>query len=319
MLASGNRALGAGFRHGDRVTVRSAGEVLATLDSDGKLEGMPFLPEMAPSCGKTFSVHRRAEKTCVEGIGVRGLANVVLLEGLRCDGSAHDGCQRGCLLFWKDAWLKPAAGGSPPSRTAEAAPAESAPCGDGDAAVAALRGLPTTKEGRFYCQSTELAGATSDALPGRLRYHLRNLWTGETSPRRFARFLRMSLLNHLWRRLHGRTFQQLTGQQARTQSQELDLRPGEIVEIKSSAEIRATLDAQGRNRGLRFEPEMVYYCGRRFRVAEPVRKIISERNGKMLELADTVRLEGLVCDGLCYGDCPRANHFFWREIWLRRV
>ena len=27
---------------------------------------------------------------------------------VRCDGSAHDGCQAGCLLFWKLAWLKAA-------------------------------------------------------------------------------------------------------------------------------------------------------------------------------------------------------------------
>ena len=27
------------------------------------------------------------------------------LEDLRCDGSAHGGCQAGCLLYWKEAWL----------------------------------------------------------------------------------------------------------------------------------------------------------------------------------------------------------------------
>ena len=31
----------------------------------------------------------------------------------RCDGSAHGGCQASCLLFWKDAWLKPVSESSP--------------------------------------------------------------------------------------------------------------------------------------------------------------------------------------------------------------
>ena len=98
----------AGFRHGDMVTVRSLEEILATLDADAKFEGLPFMPEMAPYCGRTFKVFRRADKTCVEGIGIRSMRDTVFLEGLRCNGSLHDGCQRGCLFFWKNAWLKAA-------------------------------------------------------------------------------------------------------------------------------------------------------------------------------------------------------------------
>ena len=98
------------FRRGEVVSVRSLNEILATLDRDGKLEGLPFMPEMAQFCGATFTVHRRAEKTCVEGVGMRGLRGTVFLAGLRCDGSAHGGCERRCLLFWKEAWLKRADG-----------------------------------------------------------------------------------------------------------------------------------------------------------------------------------------------------------------
>ncbi len=36
----------------------------------------------------------------------RKLKNTVHLE-TRCDGEAHDGCQAGCLLYWKEDWLKP--------------------------------------------------------------------------------------------------------------------------------------------------------------------------------------------------------------------
>ena len=31
----------------------------------------------------------------------------VLLEGARCNGAAHDGCEAGCLIFWKEEWLNP--------------------------------------------------------------------------------------------------------------------------------------------------------------------------------------------------------------------
>ena len=32
--------------------------------------------------------------------------DTVYLEDLRCDGSGHDGCQAGCRIYWKDAWLR---------------------------------------------------------------------------------------------------------------------------------------------------------------------------------------------------------------------
>ena len=49
-------------------------------------------------------------------------------------------------------------------------------------------------------------------------------------------------------------------------SEVLGLQPGELVEIKSEEEIRRTLDATGKNRGLGFMPEMWPHCGRRGRV-----------------------------------------------------
>jgi hypothetical protein len=112
---------------------------------------------------------------------------------------------------------------------------------------------------------------------------------------------------------------QITGQQRTTLTEELNLQPGELVEVKGPAEIAATLDTQGRNRGLTFEREMALHCGRRYRVATPVCTIIAEESGKMTQLSNTVILEGLTCQGLCTRNCPRANHFYWREIWLRRA
>src|SRR5919106_4742833 len=38
------------LRRGDLVEVRPAGEILATLDEHGALDGPPFMPEMVPFC-----------------------------------------------------------------------------------------------------------------------------------------------------------------------------------------------------------------------------------------------------------------------------
>src|SRR5689334_5366490 len=88
------------------VQVRTREEILSTLDSRGQLEGLPFMPQMLQYCGKRFRVFKSAYKTCdtVNRTGVRRMPNTVHLE-LRCDGQAYGGCQDGCLLFWKEAWL----------------------------------------------------------------------------------------------------------------------------------------------------------------------------------------------------------------------
>src|SRR3954470_23041628 len=104
------------------VEVRSREEILATLDEHGCLEGMPFMPEMLPYCGKTLQVWKRAHKTCdtIYQSGARRLEHTVHLAEARsdgsakaaergcedgslvetrCDGSAHGGCEAACLLF----------------------------------------------------------------------------------------------------------------------------------------------------------------------------------------------------------------------------
>ena len=46
----------------------------------------------------------------------------------------------------------------------------------------------------------------------------------------------------------------------------LDLRPGDWVEVRSEQEILSTLDDGAALDGLVFMPEMLAFCGRRFRV-----------------------------------------------------
>jgi len=95
------------LRAGDWVEVKSKEEILVTLDKKGQLEKLPFMPQMFQYCGKRFKVYKSAHKTCDTVNPIRSLrvADVVHLD-LRCDGEAYGGCQAGCLIFWKTAWLK---------------------------------------------------------------------------------------------------------------------------------------------------------------------------------------------------------------------
>jgi hypothetical protein len=103
------------LRLGDWVEVESPDKILVSLDEQGCLEGLPFMPEMLKYCGQRFRVLKSSHKTCdtIHKTGLRRMENAVHLEGIRCDGEAHGGCQAGCLLFMKEAWLKPVAGPEP--------------------------------------------------------------------------------------------------------------------------------------------------------------------------------------------------------------
>ncbi len=149
------------YRVGDWVEVRGIEEILSTLDADGCLNGMPFMPEMAQFCGRRFQVHKSAHKGCdtVRPVRSRWFDDAVHLP-TRCDGEAHDGCQAGCLLYWKTAWLKPVDGPGDRQRPAMAAPQE---------VPIDLSGLRETTIARreagvpvFRCQATQLPHSSRD-------------------------------------------------------------------------------------------------------------------------------------------------------------
>ena len=100
----------------------------------------------------------------------------------------------------------------------------------------------------------------------------------------------------------------------------LHLHPGDWVEVKQFGEIFATLNGEGKLRGLAFTKEMMQYCGRRFRVLKRLEKIILESTGETRTIkTPTVILENVVCNGEAHGGCDRTCFCFWREAWLRRV
>jgi hypothetical protein len=320
------------FRAGDRVIVRSPAEILATLDADGTLDGLPFMPEMLEWCGKAFRVERRAEKTCVdvpppEYPNRRFAANdVVFLEELRCDGRSHDGCGRGCKIFWKEAWLRPedsaAASTQPLSQTGS------------DELLGRLR--TKVDEKRYFCQSTELFEST-EAFPGNksswmVRTMVREVRNGDRSVPEMLRFSALWLwqksLRTVLRLVNGD--RRLRGPHDRGPVMSTNLEPGERVRIKSRSELQATLDSKRTNRGLKVCQEMTRVCGAEAEVRERVGRIINERNGEMIELRNTVSLRNVRKNGstmddsqcLCAyepGDCPRGELMYWREIWLERA
>ena len=52
------------MRSGDVVRLRQPAEILATLDDQGTLDGVPFMPEMLQYFGRRFTVSTRVEKIC---------------------------------------------------------------------------------------------------------------------------------------------------------------------------------------------------------------------------------------------------------------
>jgi ferredoxin len=326
-----------GLRAGELVEVRSREEILVTLDEKGTLDALPFMPEMLKYCGQRFRVYKRADKTCdtIEACISRCMTNAVHLEGLRCDGGAHDGCQAGCFLFWKEAWLRRVGDDvrPPPLKSLTAAVASdrrpSAPPASCtvECLVRAARCINTSDphDVTYYCQATELNRATTLLQWWDIRQYIRDLRSGNVRPIEFIRTVSLAALNlvtrHVWRKQYPR----VRGGEGRTRTPaaHLHLRPGETVQVKSKHDIEATLDRNNRNRGLSFDREMVRYCGHQYRVLRRVERIVNERNGKMIRLSnDCVVLGGVTCRGSVSQNrlfCPRSIYPFWREIWLTRV
>jgi hypothetical protein len=100
----------------------------------------------------------------------------------------------------------------------------------------------------------------------------------------------------------------------------LNLRVGEMVEVRSEEEILATLDNNGERDALPFMPEMLQFCGKRFTVYKVANKLCDTmtRTG-MRRMRDAVHLTGVRCDGQAHGGCQTACLIYWKEAWLQRV
>lgn len=333
-------------RAGEWVEVKSKEAILASLDKDGNLDGMPFMPEMLKYCGQRFRVYKRAHKTCdysTGGMEARRLPDTVHLEGLRCTGEAHGGCQAECLLFWKEAWVRKVDGPSSTATSSDTGRASASGCTEADLYAATT--VSTEPEPIYSCQATRIPRFTSRLPPSEIDQYVEAYASGNFRIRDMPPPLLFRAYERLVRSRLGRTgipqgvydiFQQLRGGlpwpnrpgkipsgEKTPRGKPLNLQPGDLVRVKSFKQILQTVNREGLNRGLLFSQELVPYCGHVARVHSRVNRIIDEKNGRMLHFSnECITLEGVICQarynaGLAF--CPRANLPYWRELWLERV
>jgi len=342
---------------GDQVEVRTKAEILETLDEKGRLEELPFMPEMFQYCSQRFRVYKRAHKTCdfVTHTGSRRLSDCVHLEEIRCDGAAHGGCNAACLIFWKEAWLKrmPAENSRDDRETAvsidhtESLTPMNRTCSEED--VRRSTRAPGQKgdeaDPTYICQATHLPTYTQSLSPWDIRQYVEDYRSHNVPSvlsmvprflyRMFDNLINLGIgLGPLLRWLYD-GFQSVRGGLpypghagkiplgVKTPTQSLNLQIGEMVRVKDYHMILETIDTNCRNRGMSFSAEMVPYCGGVYRVRSLVDRIVNEQTGKMLHMKNgCVILDGVVCQAKYNRRmifCPRATFPYWREIWLERV
>jgi hypothetical protein len=301
------------LRPGDLVEVKTPYEIAHTLDAEGTVQQLPFMREMVEYCGRRFRVSRRVVKICASGMKtgstLRGFKtdDVVLLDKLRCSGADHDGCQKLCVILWREAWLRKVDEATPPS-----------PVQPTDREQLRARLKTMAGPNLYFCQASELLKATK-LLPKLEGYAtcIKDIRAGNCGPVEMARRIGIFLFWKVHRALLGPYAHRNSKS---TPTETLKLQAGELVEVKSMESIRETLDHTASNRGLWFSPNMRLLCGRQRRVERRIEKLIVDGSGEMRRLRNTVFLEGSLCScpHIAFGGCSRAEYVYWREIWLRR-
>ena len=316
----GNRGVGERpLRRGDVVALRSPREILETLDDAGSLDGLVFMPEMLGYFGRRFTVSTRVERACdtINYSGARRMPATVMLDDLRCDGGGHGGCQAGCRIYWKEAWLR-RAGDSGSTELAD------------DHSIDQLRAIAMKNSQRedvgggsevYRCQATDFLNASQRLGWWSVRSFFREVTTGNVTPWRFARVMSRLVVDEVGRRLRivqSKPFKHAGG--VNTREKPLGLNPGSRVRVRSAEEIAQTLDEGSRLRGLWFDREMVPYCGTSATVKARVERFVDETSGKMVELkSDCLILDGVTCKGYISDGrwfCCRGIYPWWREAWL---
>jgi hypothetical protein len=314
------------YRAGDLVRVRSAREILATLDSRGTCDELPFMPEMLPYVGKTFRVSVAVQKICwyTPESCSRRMQSTVILDQLRCSGEGHSGCAAECRLYWKEAWLRPA---TPDDADAdpEVEPDEIAELGRiSYANTREIRTFDGIDEEVYRCQYTDLVRASAPIGELEPSQYIGELRSRNIGVRRFVTVLLRAFWWRVSRRLLRRVpeMPKVAGSE-RIDGERLDLEVGELVEVRSLDEVGRTLNDQSRHRGLTWTQELTPRCGKRFRVRARVERLIDRETGRMIELKnDCIALDGVVCSGDRTPGawfCPADHYTLWREAWLRRV
>lgn len=331
------------LKAGEWVIVRSKEEILATLDKNGRLEELPFMPQMLQYCGQRLRVAKRAHKLCDTQFDTAGrtMKRAVLLEGLRCDGNDFGGCQLSCALIWKESWLKRA-------DDIQGVTLEGQGAGCTESELRAATALPPSQEApsrgpRYVCQATQMTAATDFVPFWSLRHFIEDYTSGNERIGTILGGIFVAVYWHItesglgfgsalrWiydkvQGIRGRTpYVHRRGHlpmNSQTPTVKLNLQPGELVKVKSHKEILNTVRIDLVNRGMGFHAELVQHCGKTARVKSRVSRIIDEKTGHLTEMkTPCIVLDGVECTGRYVKPlfCTKNCHPYWREIWLERV
>ena len=344
-----------GLKAGEWVEIRSKAEILSTLDKNGRLEELPFMPQMLEFCGRKLQVYKHVHKVCSFATYPPGkrMSNAVNLKGVHCDGQAYGGCEMQCMILWKESWLKrmnqvetaltSERHGEPDNVSATA---EGSECSEGDiwSGTRAHQDETGTGEPIYVCQATQLPHATHPLPRWALGQYFEDYVSGNVCMSKILSGLLFQVYHQglasagvgfgsLFRWLYD-VFQSFRGgmpypwrwglvpKNSRTPSASLDLQVGELVRVKDYREILKTLNEDGMNRGMGFAAELAIHCGKTFRVLQRPRKLMDEKTGRLVLLKnECIVLDGTDCEGRYTNplNCARASYPYYREVWLERV
>lgn len=303
-------ALGHDYLVGDAVEVRSFDEIAKTLDASGCIDGIPFMPEMHKFCGTSARVLRSVDKIYDydRTRGMRALKGCVILTGMRCDGAMHGHCEAACFALWKVAWLKHAPevlarhGTSPPTQPPR------------------LRTAASTPQ-TFPCQYTQLHAASRPLQALDPVQDLRPLIAGNVTLLAFLVAIATRAFNAVQELRGGVGFPVIEARKKpQPTAEERGLCVGDLVAVRSVAEIAQTLDRRGKHKGLWFDRDMLKFCGQTFRVSASVSRLIDVTTGDLRTVkTPCYLLEDVDGTGEYLRFNAQSDPPFWREAWLQRV
>ena len=306
--------LGHDFVVGDLVEIKTLDEIRTTINEQGCLEELPFMPEMLAMCGRRAYVYR-----CIHRLfdyrksrRMRHMDGAVLLAGALCNGSSHGGCQAACQTIWKPAWLRRVDQNVDTS-------AVSRPSNDPNQADTAVLQF-STHAPRFICQLTQLHAASRPIGKWSPINFFRPLIAGNVTPAVFVIGWLTHLFNELQHYRQGVGFPAFEVPERDVEaSARTRLQAGDRVIVRSSAEVRATLSDQLLHRGLWFDPDMLKHCGHRYCVQAEIKSLIDIVTGEMR----TMKTPAYILRDVTFSgerQLFNAQHepLFWRDAWLRR-
>ena len=206
--------------------------------------------------------------------------DVVLLEGLRCSGAHHDGCQKACTIFWREAWLRKVEGLGTFQSSVDPEGSKW------------LRARLKTSSGpkTYFCQASEILNAT------------RELSHWERFGKCFSEFAQATAVSWKWRSASaygcsGRSGRCCSALRPRKPKVDSSRKPESAVwrvdrNQAASTSITETLNDKG------IQPRPVLHPGhgtvmrREVQVKRKLEKIIVDGTGEMRQMRNTVFLEG---------------------------